>query len=46
MRSAIETLRLDLLHVVDPGDRSYEIDDRVHVVSLPDLATELTGRMG
>jgi hypothetical protein len=46
MRSAMETLRLDLLYVVYPGDRSYDIDDRIRVVSLRKLATELTGRMG
>jgi predicted AAA+ superfamily ATPase len=41
MRSAIETLRLDLLRVVYPGDRSYDIDDRVRVVALADLISEL-----
>ena len=41
MRSAIETLRLDRLRVVYPGDRSYDLDDRIRVVSVNELASEL-----
>ncbi len=41
MRSAIDTLRLDHLRVIYPGDRSYDIDDRIRVVSLSDLVSEL-----
>ena len=41
MRSAIDTLRLDRLRVIYPGDRSYDIDDRIRVVSMDDLVSEL-----
>lgn len=41
MRSAIETLRLDRLRVIYPGDRSYDLDDRIRVVAMGDLAAEL-----
>jgi len=41
MRSAIETLRLDRLRVVYPGDRSYDLDERIRVVAVAELASEL-----
>jgi predicted AAA+ superfamily ATPase len=41
MRSALETLRLDVLRVVYPGTRSYDLGDRIRVVAVPDLASEL-----
>ncbi len=41
MRSAIETLKLDRLRVVYPGDRSYDLSDRIRVVSFADLVSEL-----
>lgn len=41
MLSAIETLKLDRLRVVYPGDRSYDLSDRIRVVSFADLVSEL-----
>ena len=39
MRSAFDTLRLDRLTVVYPGERSYDLDDRIRVVALRELGS-------
>jgi predicted AAA+ superfamily ATPase len=41
MRIAIDTLGLDRLRVLYPGDRSYDLDERVRVVALHELEAEL-----
>jgi predicted AAA+ superfamily ATPase len=38
MRSAIDTLRLDSLRVIYPGERSYDLDDGIRVVGIRELA--------
>ncbi|MEO5726231.1 MAG: DUF4143 domain-containing protein, partial [Byssovorax sp.] len=43
MRSAIETLRLDRLRVIYPGERSYDLDGRIRVVAMDDVVSELGG---
>ncbi len=43
MRSALADLRLDRLWVIYPGDRSYELDERISVLpvgDVPSLATD------
>lgn len=40
IRIALEDLRLDAVTVLYPGDRRYELDERVAVVPLADLATQ------
>lgn len=42
MRVALEDLKLDRLIVVYPGDRRYELADRVHVTPLADLVGAVT----
>jgi uncharacterized protein len=37
MRIAMEDLKLDLLYVVYPGERNYEINDRIRVLSIKKL---------
>jgi len=41
MRSAISDLRLDALHVVYPGSRSYPIDRTISALSIVDIPTVL-----
>lgn len=42
MRSAIEDLRLDALHVVYPGERAFAMDSAIHALPI----TELTAFLG
>jgi hypothetical protein len=39
MRSALDDLKLERLFVLYPGDRSYALDDRIHVLGLPSVGT-------
>ena len=37
MSVAIEDLKLDILYIIYPGGRSYQIDDKISVLSINDL---------
>ena len=45
MRIALSDLGLEQLVVLYPGSRSYDLDERVHVVSLNRLADGSLGAM-